>query len=733
MRKNLLVTLLSIICIAVSLNAQIIDDNMESYSLGAIGPQADHWTTWSGNEGNLIEDGFVTETEAASGTKSMYINDGGAVDVLLLLGDKSSGQYELSWNMFVVEGQVGYYNIQDEEVPGIQWNLNVFFGLDATGANMTPGVGEFSVGQDAPLSTFEYPEGEWFEVKHVIDLDTDVLTLFVNGENIYDVPYEGNLGAVDFFSITATRNEYYVDDVLYVNNSEPIDVTFQVDMSFVETVAEPVNLVADFTEWAPVAMSDDGDGIWSITVSLDGDNTYLYNFINGATTDDAESGIEDCGVDSELGISRTLELGSETTVLDAVCYDQCADCITANFVDVSFAVDMSFVDDISSDGVFVIVDDNDPIEMTDEEEDGIYEVTAPVLKNDAHQYHFVNGSENETVPDDCGTDGRRDLLLADETVNLDIVCFSECTDCISANEIDVTFRVDLQNESEISADGVYLVGDFIGYDIEGGDAVPMTQFEDAIYEATVTLFKNSTYTFLYVNGGNTIFSESLAGEECGSEEGGRLLETPGESVVLETVCYSSCEACIVVAQYEVLFSVDMQFEDVSSDGVFLTGIEDDPIAMTEVSDDVYEVTVMLDENTTYTYAFANGDDVEDISGDCDDGGSRTVETSDSEMSVETTCFGFCKVCITSGIDNLSIDTKAFPNPTTGIVNISHAFDQNSELEVTVYNSIGQEVMNVKQISTGTLNLDLSELDNDVYFIEMTNGSQLSVQKLFKVD
>ncbi len=635
MRKNLLVTLLTFICVAVSLNAQIIDDNIDSYSVGAIGPQAEHWTTWSGNEGNLVEDGLVSESQAASGDKSMYINDGGSVDVLLLLGNKTSGQYELSWNMYLVPGKIGYYNIQEDEVPGVAWNLDVFFGT--SGGAYTPGIADFTVNQ-VSLSTFEYPEGEWFNIKHVIDLDENLLTYFVDDVEVYQIPYEGNLGAVDFFSIEQGTNEYYVDDVFYVNNSEPIDVTFQVDMSYEETVAEPVNFISDFNDWEPVAMSDDdGDGIWSVTVSMLGDNSYLYNFANGAGTDEAESDIDDCGTDNGVfGLSRSVNIGGEATVLDPICYNTCTDCATAYEVDVAFAVDMNF-QEISDDGVFVIVDEDDPIAMTDEDEDGVYEVTASILKNASHLYHFVNGSDNETVPDDCATDSRRGLELADESVNLEIVCFSECTDCIAANEIEVTFSVDMQDVGEISNSGVFLVGDFIGYNPAAGEGVPMVVAQDSVYEATVVLYKNTDYTYLFVNGDNILDSETLSGQECGTDEGGRALTTPAESTTLETVCFQSCEACP---------------EDIV-----------DPM----------------------------------------------------------------------GIDDLIIYPKAYPNPTSGIVNIDHSFDLNSTMEITVYNSIGQEVLKSSQISTGQLSLDLSNFTNDVYFVEITNGTQFSAQKLFKID
>jgi len=59
-----------------------------------------------------------------------------------------------------------------------------------------------------------YPEDEWFEVSHIIDLDGDAMTVSVNGVAAPAGPYAGttgNLSSMDFFSIDAS-NRYYIDD-----------------------------------------------------------------------------------------------------------------------------------------------------------------------------------------------------------------------------------------------------------------------------------------------------------------------------------------------------------------------------------------------------------------------------------------------------------------------------------------------------------------------------------------
>ncbi|MBK9017484.1 MAG: hypothetical protein IPM82_27455 [Saprospiraceae bacterium] len=113
----------------------IICDNFDSYAAGTTtGSNAPHWSTWSGTIGGP-EDGIVSSDQFFSAPNSMLIQEGGSQDVLLLLGDRTSGVYSLGWKMYVPTGKVGYYNIQDTEVPGVQWNLEVFFGISRSCRN----------------------------------------------------------------------------------------------------------------------------------------------------------------------------------------------------------------------------------------------------------------------------------------------------------------------------------------------------------------------------------------------------------------------------------------------------------------------------------------------------------------------------------------------------------------------------------------------------------------------
>ena len=187
-------------------------DNMDTYEEGALGPNADWWSTWSGAEGGA-EDGLVSSDFAASAPNSALIPEGGVTDVILKLGDLSSGKYNLYWNMYVPSGSHAYYNIQETEVPGVAWNAELYFGL------ATPGEGEITVPAEL---TFTYPPDAWFLIEHIIDMDANTIEIKLNGTVILSEIYEGNMGGVDFYSVDAL-NRYYIDDVALMP-MEPVDL-----------------------------------------------------------------------------------------------------------------------------------------------------------------------------------------------------------------------------------------------------------------------------------------------------------------------------------------------------------------------------------------------------------------------------------------------------------------------------------------------------------------------------
>ncbi len=190
-----------------------IQDDFEEYALGDISPQSDDWATWSGAAG---ENSVVSADQANSGAQSLHVTAAGGDDQLLLLGDRTSGHYVLSWKMFIPTGSGAYYNLQkDQDTPGVgdAFANEVVFQPGGTASYF---VGGGSV-------DFSYPHDTWFTVYHDVDLDNNSNRLLVDGQLVTTHPANwqagsqtgiAQLGSVDFFGWSNVSADFFVDDVL---------------------------------------------------------------------------------------------------------------------------------------------------------------------------------------------------------------------------------------------------------------------------------------------------------------------------------------------------------------------------------------------------------------------------------------------------------------------------------------------------------------------------------------
>ncbi len=233
--KKIYFTALAAFALSLTVNAQIIEDNMEGYPLGPL--EAGHWGTWDGSAAERL---VITDAHANSGIQSGMIGGDKLQDAILMLGNETAGEFTVRWNMYVPAGKTGYYNVQENEVPGNgAWAINVHFNMD----NATPKTAMI-VDDSNPglmIGSFQYPEDTWFTLTHVIDLDVDMVTMFMNSTEVYNGPFYsgGNLGGFDFFSID-TNTEIYIDDVLYA------DGVVGISENTVDTFSVYPNPVSDF-------------------------------------------------------------------------------------------------------------------------------------------------------------------------------------------------------------------------------------------------------------------------------------------------------------------------------------------------------------------------------------------------------------------------------------------------------------------------------------------------------
>lgn len=197
----------------------LISEDFDSYTAGDLVAQTAGlpWSTWSVAPGGS-EDAAISDEQAYSGTNSFKVEGvaaGGPTDLILRLGNRTTGSYALSWFMYVPSGFGGYFNFQHNEVPGNgSWMADITFAPD--------GSIEYLVNNVATAGS--YVQDEWFNIIMAIDLDAGTGTVAINGTIQYSwlttVPGPSQLGGVDFFAYAGGAPAvptFYIDDVMFVD------------------------------------------------------------------------------------------------------------------------------------------------------------------------------------------------------------------------------------------------------------------------------------------------------------------------------------------------------------------------------------------------------------------------------------------------------------------------------------------------------------------------------------
>lgn len=221
-------------------------NNFDEYLVGEISAQADCWNTWSGGQ-NATEDGLVREYV---GNKYLSLHKGGNQDVVLGLGDRTSGKYELTFYIWLFKGDRGYFNILHTFNPGgyqdDEWAQDVYFEGNGKGKLRTGGSNY----------SFTYGQDKWVKVKQQFDLDNNVTQLYIDGKLIKKWPFSyqakatygsKELSGLNFYPIKENY-EFYVDNITFQKVN-----TFSIDQK--STNEELINLPAPFNETVTVAQT----------------------------------------------------------------------------------------------------------------------------------------------------------------------------------------------------------------------------------------------------------------------------------------------------------------------------------------------------------------------------------------------------------------------------------------------------------------------------------------------
>lgn len=216
----------------------LIDEDFEQYDLDKrIGPQSNVWTTWSETEGGR-QDGVVFQT--SYGDKMLYIYDDAKQDVILKLGNKSAGKYELKWKFWIPTNKTAYFNIQRDQNSrrtGGEFRVNYYQGGNA---NLIAGNYGYS---------FSYQQDKWIEIRMQFDFSNRKITFFTPEGSEYTVLNMGSnfqLGAVNFYAPPGAQ--YLVDNIALTDLNCSIDTPVSLPKTKGSDTQAPVLSIADPTD-----------------------------------------------------------------------------------------------------------------------------------------------------------------------------------------------------------------------------------------------------------------------------------------------------------------------------------------------------------------------------------------------------------------------------------------------------------------------------------------------------
>lgn len=316
MMKHLL-TLLFIAATFSYVTAQSFSDDFESYDVGSyVGNNADEWTTWSGATGGT-EDAQVVDDKANSGSKSIYFysTGQGPQDVVLDFGAKyTTGQFDMTFSIFVTENTSAYWNFQQEEMIGVTWAGNAWYRNDD----------RLTVDAGAEVMLTPFSAGEWNKVEYNIDLDNNEWVVKINDKCVGTLLAPAAVASLDIFPLTdnATTSEFWIDDVSFNYTETMIEKELDVVLTDVASVGPA--FVGNTADLGVTVVNTGTVAIEDLELSLDIDGTLSTEAFSdlglaaGESVDLTFVGAIDVKQGSnivEMGVSSINGLGSD----DAPC------------------------------------------------------------------------------------------------------------------------------------------------------------------------------------------------------------------------------------------------------------------------------------------------------------------------------------------------------------------------------------------------------------------------------
>ena len=152
-------------------------ETFDVYNLGNIDSQSSYWIGWdNGNSGVDVVD-FSMNTYLGDGQSILVEQDD---DLIWDLDGLNTGSGELTFYMYIpsTDDAGAYYNmLHDYNAANSNWAFQVLFASASSGD-------QSYIDLDQPVY-FDAVYDTWVEVRHEIDIDNDLISLFYNGEFMF--------------------------------------------------------------------------------------------------------------------------------------------------------------------------------------------------------------------------------------------------------------------------------------------------------------------------------------------------------------------------------------------------------------------------------------------------------------------------------------------------------------------------------------------------------------------